>query len=420
MGIESDQLVYDYLSRVGDLAHQRQLPSGARRELVAGLRGEIDRQRAAAGPDSPAAVRRILGRLGTPDEVVTAAGDGSGSVPRPGPTVPDAASASGSGSGGRGLRRWIPGPRPETAATEPSASGPVPGSDTGTGSGTGSGPGTGTRPGTRGVRRWIPGPRTSANGAPAPEAPAPATPGPALGGTPPHLAGLDERGSGGQDTDWWDIAPRPFGPGEHVAGFTGGVEIPEILAPPRRDDEEAPDAPAPGLPDAPATGGPVDLTKEAAPASDEEGDAPPRRPVRRLLARLRRRPVAPADDDGAAPDTTAAAPGFHPGGVVPVLAAALLVAGAVLASWVALGIGWLLAWGFCRLSDRERKFAVLGIPGVAAAVGLLWIWGREDGRWGEPVPADGMGDALSAAAPWLIKGAAVASALFVLWRARRR
>ncbi|WP_445269628.1 HAAS signaling domain-containing protein, partial [Streptomyces clavuligerus] len=74
MGIESDQLVYDYLSRVGDLAQQRHLPSGTRRELVAGLRDEIDRQRARATGDSPAAVRRILGRIGTPDEVVTAAG----------------------------------------------------------------------------------------------------------------------------------------------------------------------------------------------------------------------------------------------------------------------------------------------------------------------------------------------------------
>ena len=66
MGIESDQLVFDYLSRVGDLAQQRQLPSGTRMQLVSSLRNEIDRQRAKYDPDSPAAVRRILGRLGTP------------------------------------------------------------------------------------------------------------------------------------------------------------------------------------------------------------------------------------------------------------------------------------------------------------------------------------------------------------------
>ncbi|MYW35028.1 hypothetical protein GT040_38555, partial [Streptomyces sp. SID2119] len=82
MGIESDQLVYDYLSRVGDLAQQQQLSSGARMRLVSTLRGEIDRRRASEGADSPAAVRRIIGRLGSPAELVSAAAEsGDGSVP---------------------------------------------------------------------------------------------------------------------------------------------------------------------------------------------------------------------------------------------------------------------------------------------------------------------------------------------------
>uniref|UniRef100_UPI000A7F9C8A HAAS signaling domain-containing protein n=1 Tax=Streptomyces atriruber TaxID=545121 RepID=UPI000A7F9C8A len=74
MGIESDQLVFDYLSRVGDLAQQRQLPSGDRMRLVSELRNRIDRGRDKAVGDNPAAVRRILARLGTPEEVVEAAG----------------------------------------------------------------------------------------------------------------------------------------------------------------------------------------------------------------------------------------------------------------------------------------------------------------------------------------------------------
>ncbi|TBO54551.1 hypothetical protein EYS09_37920, partial [Streptomyces kasugaensis] len=61
MGIESDQLVFDYLSRVGDLAQQRGLPSGARMRLVATLRAEIDAQQA----DSVSGVKRVLSRLGT-------------------------------------------------------------------------------------------------------------------------------------------------------------------------------------------------------------------------------------------------------------------------------------------------------------------------------------------------------------------
>lgn len=70
MGIESDHLVYEYLSRVGDLAQRRQLSSGDRMRLVAGLRDEIDRRRAKYEPETPAAVRRILERIGTPEEVL--------------------------------------------------------------------------------------------------------------------------------------------------------------------------------------------------------------------------------------------------------------------------------------------------------------------------------------------------------------
>ncbi|MEU8775062.1 hypothetical protein [Streptomyces sp. NPDC048606] len=90
MGIESDQLVYEYLSRVGDLAHRRQLSSGDRMRLVAGLRDEIDRRRATYEPDTPAAVRLILDRIGTPEEVVDTAGRTRAPAPAvvPVPAVP--------------------------------------------------------------------------------------------------------------------------------------------------------------------------------------------------------------------------------------------------------------------------------------------------------------------------------------------
>ncbi|RSS38021.1 hypothetical protein EF912_34345, partial [Streptomyces sp. WAC07061] len=92
MGIESDHLVYEYLSRVGDLAAQRQLSSGDRMRLVSGLRDEIDRRRAKYEPDTPAAVRGILERIGTPEEVldtVGAAGRGAAAPAAPAfPAVP--------------------------------------------------------------------------------------------------------------------------------------------------------------------------------------------------------------------------------------------------------------------------------------------------------------------------------------------
>ena len=103
MGIESDQLVFDYLSRVGDVAQQRQLPSGTRMRLVSGLRGEIDRRRAGAA-DSPAAIRRILDGLGTPDELVEAAADHPDDISA---AIPEQRAEPQTGR----LRRVVPRPR---------------------------------------------------------------------------------------------------------------------------------------------------------------------------------------------------------------------------------------------------------------------------------------------------------------------
>ncbi|MFE2251039.1 hypothetical protein ACFXC2_30525, partial [Streptomyces lavendulae] len=90
MGIESDHLVYEYLSRVGDLAQRRQLSSGDRMRLVSGLRDEIDRRRAKYEPETPAAVRRILERIGTPEEVLDTLGEPTrpAAAPAPAPAAP--------------------------------------------------------------------------------------------------------------------------------------------------------------------------------------------------------------------------------------------------------------------------------------------------------------------------------------------
>ncbi|MFE0423111.1 hypothetical protein [Streptomyces sp. NPDC058953] len=346
MGIESEQLVYDYLSRVGDVAHRRQLPSGARMELVASLRGEIERQRAGAVSDSPAAVRRILGRLGTPDEVVDQAAD----------TPPRAA----------------PAPLFPEPAQEPPA------------------PGKGLLPAQR-VRKLIPRPRKDRA---APAVPPPASP----PGLPPHLAGLDELGpsigSGPDmsgDTDWWDAAPRPYGAGERVGGFTGGVEIPEILHPPRDDEEETDDG-----------------EEEGEEEADEEPETRPGL-LPRLLSRRAKDPEKAA--------AVAVAAGL--GSPILLVAALLLIGGAVLGSWIALALGWLIAYGSRRLGPTETKIAVLGIPATAVTAGLVWLWGRATGRWGAPLPDEAMRDAFTDTGPWVLRAAAVVSALYLIRRARR-
>ncbi|MFI8001701.1 hypothetical protein [Streptomyces sp. NPDC086010] len=366
MGIESDQLVYDYLSRVGDLAQQRQLPSGARMRLVSTLRGEIDRQRGTDGADSPAAVRRILGRLGAPDELVAAAaGSADGAVPLPPP-------------------RQAPGAGDEGPAGVPKAR--------------------------RGVLRKDAF-RKGASQGPAesvpqePGAPAPGWP----SADAPHMAGLDRAPAGG-GPEWWRIEPGPFGegargpvaPGTDVPGFVGGLESPELFRP---------------------SGPPVAVTPEEAEAAKvaealraaQEKPAPEKPaavvPAPRRGLRLRRPgPAAVAADVAAGPRLA------NP---MLLLAAALLVAGAVLGSWLALAGGWLLAYSSRRISRAEAKWVALGLPGVVVAGAFVWLWGRMEGRWGTPIAEDAMGDAMTDVWPVVVRVAAVASALYLVWRARR-
>ncbi|THA55802.1 hypothetical protein [Streptomyces sp. A1136] len=194
MGIESDQLVYEYLSRVGDLAQRRQLSSGDRMRLVAGLRDEIDRRRAKYEPETPAAVRRILERIGTPEEVLSA----------------------------------LPGPAGEAATTAAPVAPVVPAVPEQRGGGRG---------GLRGSRKQGPEPRPAEN-------------------VPPHLAGLDELGDGdGGEPDWWRLGPAGYGAGPQVEGFAGGIEIPDRFARDEEDaeDEEGPRAPVADGPSAPAS-----------------------------------------------------------------------------------------------------------------------------------------------------------------------
>ncbi|MFJ5863598.1 hypothetical protein ACIQEY_04125 [Streptomyces parvus] len=423
MGIESDQLVYDYLSRVGDLAQQQQLSSGARMRLVSTLRGEIDRRRTTEGADSPAAVRRIIGRLGSPDELVAAAArSGDGTVPLP---------SAGSGSGsGEPRRRGLPRPRSGLLGKEPREAGRAgPRADEGREA-------TGLRKPKAGFGRGasrrdrdagdVPEGRTGAAGGAA--AAAVPRPGPAPDDAPdedvpvqawpdpsaPHMLGQDQQGAAGDATDWWRLEPGPFDEGTAVPGFFGGIEAPELLGRrPRPVDMDKKDTEEEGGPE--GAGGAKAEADEAGSGENGASTAARRRALR--LVRLRRRKPAPVV---AEPAVAAPAPrgGFaHP---LLLLAAVLLVAGVVTGSWLPLAGGWLLAYSSRTLSRTEAKWAALGLPGVVAAGALVWVWGRLEGRWGEPIREGAMRDVLLEAWPVVVRVAAVASALYLVWRARRR
>ncbi|MFI8948147.1 hypothetical protein ACIGO6_16755 [Streptomyces sp. NPDC053750] len=341
MGIESDQVVYEYLSRVGDVAQQRQLPSATRMRLVSELRGEIDRSRARATVDSPAAVRRILDRLGSPDDVVDAASGGS-RAPQPAPPPPTAVPDQREGEPRKTERR-------------------------------------------KGLRRAVPRPAV-------PEPEAGATPAPAP--SPPHLASAQELGDTAAQPDWWRVDNGPFGVGgDSVPGFVGGVEIPELFKPPPR--EKADDAEKTGR---------ADGAKKAAAEPVGEAAAGP-----------------DAGQPGRAPRRRLPRPWPEGGWNNPLLllAAALLIAGAVLGSLVPLGLGWLIVYLSRRLTPAQAKWAVLGLPGTVAAAGVVWLWGRAEGRWGDPVAEGHMSDAVTETWPWVLRSAAVATALYLLWRSRR-
>ncbi|MEU1573725.1 hypothetical protein ABZ519_21715 [Streptomyces collinus] len=326
MGIESDQVVYEYLSRVGDVAQQRQLSSATRMRLVADLRNEIDKRRAKATVDSPAAVRRILSRLGSPDDIVTAAAGGTGGEPHSAaPSVPVQREAEPQERAKGVMRRVVPRPRPARSAEE-------------------------------------------------------SQPAPSDGPAPPHLAAGHELGDSAVQPDWWRVDSSPFGVGDEVPGFVGGVELPELLKPPalRKAEKEKPEA------------GEAEPVAEAAEVAEKEG----RRRLPSLSAGNWSNPLL-------------------------LIAAGLLVAGAVLGNWFVLLLGWLIAYASRRLTQAETKWAVVILPSLSVAGGLVWLWGRMNGRWGDPIAEGHMNAAVAQTWPWVVRGAAVASALFLVWRSQR-
>ncbi|MER5442972.1 hypothetical protein [Streptomyces sp. NPDC002790] len=351
MGIESDQIVFDYLSKVGDLAQSRQLPSSTRMRLVTDLRSEIDKRRAAAGAESPAAVRRLIGRIGTPDEIVAGAKDGDGTydfgAASPTPDEPEQ---------GRGtLGRIVPKARDRVRRRPVSAKPPVD---------------------------------------------ADADDGP----TPVHLAGTDELGTI-EAADWWRAGGGiPGAEIDDVPGFVGGIEIPDILKPPgpgRGADLRKRPIPEPSRPE-------DEYEDEYEYEEDDEEDEESGRTRARRLFRPRRA-------TGRIPRASFGRSFNQP---FLLLAALALVVGAVLGNILVLLIGWAVIYLSRQLTIGQKKWAVFGLPGLAALTGVVWLWGRGDGRWGDPIADGRLSGALDETWPWVLRCAAFASALYLVWRAR--
>ncbi|MFC1409383.1 hypothetical protein ACEZCY_10170 [Streptacidiphilus sp. N1-12] len=360
MGIESDQVVYDYLSRVGDLAQATSLTAAERARLVSGLRETIDTRRGASAGTTTGSVRgeatavqKILSGIGTPDEVVRqAVSDG---VPqgrergREGPSVPRQAErdGSGSGSGDGGL-----------------------GSGAGGRSGAAGRSGGGQRGG--GADGWDQGGVWGFGG-----------PDRGAGGVPP-LGGA----SLGELPGWRATYERDF------------------LDPDYVDPAERRRVPAQRLPPEEEGGADQAAVKQAA-------AAPPRSRLRRLFGGPA--PVVETVEEEQVVVLRRPLP------LVESLAALVLAAAAVLGLWYVALLGWLLAYTARRIGRRAAHFAGLWLPLLAALACASWFYAHVHGQpAGHPLTDPQFKALLRSTVAFWLRAAAGCSTVFLAWRISRR
>ncbi|CAN3981455.1 hypothetical protein KPATCC21470_4119 [Kitasatospora purpeofusca] len=129
----------------------------------------------------------------------------------------------------------------------------------------------------------------------------------------------------------------------------------------------------------------------------------------------------PAEGAPAAKGGPAKAPGGRRPSPLLLLAAAVLIGGAVTGQLIAMLIGWALGYLSRQLSDFMKKLVVFGIPLMVISGSSLFYWGRAQGRWGAaPPPGEQGSHAMWVAAPGVLRVAAVLSAVLLLLMSLRR
>ena len=369
MGIESEQLVYDYLSRVGDLAQATALTAAERARLVSGLRETIDSKRPGTGTAATrtgsreaAAMRKVLDGIGRPDEVVRRAVHTG---------VPEARDAQGGARRRAGAGGGSSAPSVPAAPSVPVQGGPpaAEGDWWRFGRGAADRGGKGDRR-DRGESVYTDGSR---------------------GGYGDDFEGFGGGSFGGA------VPGSEFGDQGELPGWRASYE-PDFLDPDYVD---------------PRT---VKVPEQRRPEQADPGPevpVPPPRPS--LLRRAFARPVPPPEPS----EPVAAAP-LGPLPLVESLAVLVLASGAVLALWYVAVLGWFLAYSARRLGRGAAQFAGLWVPVLVAAVCGFWFYGHTHGR----PPGQHLTDAQfkavlrSTIAVWL-RAAAACSALFLAWRIAR-
>jgi hypothetical protein len=359
MGIESDHVVYDYLSRVGDLAQSTPLTAAERAQLVAGLRSAIDGQRAGTGggPVSPraekSAVQKILKRIGTPDEVVRRAVVGG--VPQP-PARREVRAEE------RGAGPQVPVHSSAPPADQGPWSGPLP-------------------------EDWWSSASDRGAGASAEEAGTGRLRGAMLAEFPGWRTTLEP--------DFLDLDPRFAARGAADRGAA---------------DPHGTDPDADGAARVPGPRGP---------AGDETVPAPGRPLLSRLLGR---QPAQVAEAAADAEEAVEAVPAPVRGPLPPLASLALLVllAAAVLGLWYVALLGWILAYVAHRIGRAAAHAAGLWLPLLVAAVFAFWFYSHTHGQPAghQLTGAQFTASLRSTTAVWL-RTAAACSTAFLAWRISR-
>lgn len=103
-----------------------------------------------------------------------------------------------------------------------------------------------------------------------------------------------------------------------------------------------------------------------------------------------------------------------------VFAITLIVIGAIVASTVVVVLGYLVVFTAGAWTLKERKISAFYVPGTTAVAFAIGMWMRATGHLGVDLTRDQAWDRYGELLPAMIRVAAVAGSLYLLWRLNKR
>ncbi|MYW03538.1 hypothetical protein, partial [Streptomyces sp. SID3343] len=103
-----------------------------------------------------------------------------------------------------------------------------------------------------------------------------------------------------------------------------------------------------------------------------------------------------------------------------VFAIAMMAIGAIVASTVVVVLGYFVVFTAAAWSLKERRVAAFYLPGATALGFGIAMWMRAHGHMGTDLTSDQAWDRLGELLPAMVRVAAIAASLYLLWRLNRR